>query len=121
MQSLRPLVGNTASLAVLSGASGVEPATQEELRFLQGLIHADIQPIVRAYGSVLGHGIEAHFITGIALAALAVSKGAFYAPFDRPGRERMLGGACRRVLVTGFGHWRGEALAVVEAAAEGGP
>jgi 3-oxoacyl-[acyl-carrier-protein] synthase II len=121
MQSLRPLVGNTASLAVLSGASGVEPATREELRFLQGLIRADIQPIVRAYGSVLGHGIEAHFITGIALAALAVSKGAFYAPFDRPGRERMLGGACRRVLVTGFGHWRGEALAVVEAAGEGGP
>jgi len=121
MQSLKPLMDNTASLAVLSGASGVEPTTHEERRYLQGLTDAGMRPTVRAYGSVLGHGIEAHFITGIALAALAVSKGAFYAPFEGPGRERMPDGACRKVLVTGFGHWRGEALAVVEAVAEGRP
>lgn len=118
-QSLMPRIGPKPPLAVLSGASGVEPATREEQRFLQGLAGARLRPTVRAYGSVLGHGIEAHFITGVALAALAVSKGAFYAPFDRSGCERMLGEACRKVLVTCFGHWRGEALALVEAMPEG--
>jgi 3-oxoacyl-[acyl-carrier-protein] synthase II len=121
MRSLIPFIEAGPPLAVLSGASGVEPATQEERRFLQGLARARLRPTVRAYGSLLGHGIEAHFITGVALAALALSKGAFYAPFDRQGCERMLGDACREVLVTCFGHWRGEALAVVEAVPEPRP
>jgi 3-oxoacyl-[acyl-carrier-protein] synthase II len=121
MQAFTPLIEGKGPLAVLSGASGVEPVTQEELRFLEGLAGAGLEPSIRAYGSVLGHGIEAHFITGVALAALALWKRAFYAPFDRSGREREWGGACSRALVTGFGHWRGEALGLLEAVADDRP
>jgi 3-oxoacyl-[acyl-carrier-protein] synthase II len=118
---LAPHVGELAPLAVLSGASGVEPATGEELGYLDGLAGMGLRPASRAYGSLLGHGLEAHLLTGVALAALALSKRTFFPPFERTDRERVLGEACRRVLVTGFGHWRGEALALVEAVAGARP
>jgi 3-oxoacyl-[acyl-carrier-protein] synthase II len=114
-RALAPSIGETAPLAVLSGASGVEAATGEELRYLEGLAGAGLRPTVRAWGSVMGHGLEAHFLTGVALAALALWKRSFYPPFDRSRRERELGEACRRVLVTCFGHWRGEAVGLVQA------
>ena len=103
-------------LAVLSGASGVEPVTSEERDFLTGLERRGFRPRVRAWGSLLGHGIEAHVFAGLALAALAVSKGAFYPPFG--ATEAATDGAAppERILVTCLGHWRGEALAFVESA-----
>lgn len=103
-------------LPVLSGASGVEPITSQERAFLKQLESRDWLPVVRAYGSVLGHSVEAHFITGVALAAMAVSRRSFFAPFDASDVERPFQGVPRRVLVTGFGHWRGEGLALLEAA-----
>jgi 3-oxoacyl-[acyl-carrier-protein] synthase II len=103
------------SLAVLSGASGTEPATGEERDFLQGLQGKGYAAPVRAYGGWLGHTVEAHFPAGIALAALALQSGALFPPaatdfetaFTRP---------LERVLVTGVGHWRGEALALLQRA-----
>ncbi|MCL4768275.1 MAG: beta-ketoacyl-ACP synthase [Hyphomicrobiaceae bacterium] len=103
-------------LAVLSGVSGVEPVTGQERAFLQGLEARGYHPAVRAHGTVLGHALEAHFIAGVALAALAVSRQAYFPPFDVSGVERPLEGAPRQILVTGLGHWRGEGLALVEAA-----
>ncbi len=102
-------------LAVLSGASGAEPATGEELAFLTGLGAEGLPAAIRAYGSLLGHAVEAHFPAGIALAALALSHGSFYPPFDASGVERPFTGAPSQVMVTSFGHWRGEGLAVVTA------
>ena len=65
---------------------------------------------------MLGHGLEAQFPAGLALAALALSRGKFYAPFDVASRvETPFTGPLERILVTGFGHWRGEGLGVVEA------
>ncbi len=104
------------SLPVLSGASGVELVTSEERRFLDEIAARGFSPAVRAYGTVLGHTIEAHFITGVALAALAISRQNYFSPFDDSGLEQPLQGPQRRILVTGFGHWRGEGLALVEAA-----
>lgn len=100
-------------LAVLSGASGAEPITADELEFLDGMKEAGFHPLVRAWGSILGHSLEAHFIAGMALAAMSVCEGSFYPPFDQSGRE--LTGQARTdgVLVTAFGHWRGEALGFV--------
>jgi 3-oxoacyl-[acyl-carrier-protein] synthase II len=121
LQPLLPLIADNPSLAVLSGASGVEPATREEGRFLQYLGTVTRNPAVRAYGSVLGHGIEAHFLSGVALAALAISKRSFYAPFGGTDREREVTGECRQCLVTAFGHWRGEALGLVEAISGAAP
>jgi 3-oxoacyl-[acyl-carrier-protein] synthase II len=117
MQALSPLIGDHRRLGILSGASGVEPVTCEERWFLEEM-PAGRDDAVRAYGSALGHGVEAHFITGVALAALALSKQSFYAPFDRTERQLAVDLACDQVVVTSFGHCCGEALGLVETVAE---
>ena len=103
-------------LPVLSGASGVEPALAAELAFLRGLEADGYYPLIRAFGSVLGHGVEAHFPMGVALAALAVARGEFYPPFDDSREEDVALKRTESILVTGVGHWRGEGLALVRAA-----
>ena len=102
-------------LVILSGASGAAPATDEELSFLDTLAKHGRTPVTRAYGSVLGHGVEAHFPAGIGLAALALKHGRIPPPLGPPGIEQPFSGTVDRVLVTGVGHWRGEGLALVEA------
>lgn len=99
---------------VLSGASGVEPITSEERSLLGGLEGAGLVGPVRAYGSRLGHGVEAHFPLGVALAALALEQGMFFPPFETSGVEQPFDGAPERILVTALGHWRGEGLALLE-------
>lgn len=101
-------------LQVLSGASGVEPATKEEQSFLKGLMVAGMVNAVRAYGSRLGHGVEAHFPLGVALSALALRDGEFYPPFDGGEFDLPFSGVPEQILVTGIGHWRGEGLALLE-------
>ncbi|TCZ61262.1 beta-ketoacyl-ACP synthase [Roseicella aquatilis] len=86
--------------AVMSGATGITAPTAAEAAFLAGLRAAGPeQGPVRHTADLIGHAIEAAFPANLALAALAVQAGA--AP---------------QVLVTGFGAWRGEALALVEPA-----
>ena len=102
---------------MLSGASGVEPATAEELEFLEGLDGDFFMPVVRAYGSRLGHTVEAHFPLGVALGAIAIAQRRFFQPFERHGNVEVPlkdGQPIDRVLVTGVGHWRGEGLAIIE-------
>ena len=96
--------------AVLSGATGMAPATAEERDFLTA--HGDLA--VRAIGSYLGHGLEPQFPMNVALAAVAVGHGSLFPPCDSTGLERPMSGDLQQVLVTGVGHWRGEALALVE-------
>jgi 3-oxoacyl-[acyl-carrier-protein] synthase II len=98
-------------LGVISGATGVEPVAAEERAFLQDL--AARGAVVRTPGSLLGHGVEAGFPANCALGALALARGGFYAPMD-PGLDAPHQGGVDRVLVTGFGQWRGEALALLE-------
>jgi 3-oxoacyl-[acyl-carrier-protein] synthase II len=100
-----------ASLAVLSGASGVDPATADERAFFSK--HPGLA--VRATGSHLGHGIEPQFAFNIALAAIALGEGRLFPSFDRTGFERAMDAPLRQVAVTGVGHWRGEGLALLEA------
>lgn len=108
----------TGPLPVLSGASGVAPATDEELSFFQRLTARGRDPIVRAYGSLMGHGVEAHLPAGIALAALALRHGQLPPPSETEDIELPLTGPVDRVLVTGVGHWRGEGLALLERISE---
>ena len=96
--------------AVLSGATGSEPATGEERVFLES--HSDLA--VRATGSYLGHGMEPQFPMNVALAAVALGHGSLFPPCDATGLERPMSGQLRQVLVTAVGHWRGESLALVE-------
>ena len=98
-------------VAILSGATGVEPATSEERDFLTS--HPDIA--VRATGTYLGHGIEPQFPMNVALAAITVGHGKLFPAHDASGVERPMNGALEQVVVTGVGHWRGEGLALVEA------
>ncbi|MSP32432.1 MAG: beta-ketoacyl-ACP synthase [Pseudolabrys sp.] len=98
--------------AVLSGASGANPATAEERAFLStrdGLA-------VRAAGSYVGHGIEPQFPMNVALATVALQHGSLFPPCDSSGMERPMSGDLTQVLVTSVGHWRGEGLALVERA-----
>lgn len=95
--------------AVISGASGAEPATVEERTFLDG--HAELA--VRATATRIGHGVEPQFAMNIALAAMAIKRRALF-PSCNPS-ERAANGELTQVVVTGVGHWRGEGLALVEA------
>ena len=92
--------------AVLAGATGVAGPTGEELAFLDTLGLP-----VRATATALGHSMEPSFVANIALAADAVARGALFAPLE--AGEAAMAGALRQVLVTGWGHWRGEGMALV--------
>lgn len=95
--------------AVISGASGAPAATQEEAEFLRS-----VRLPVRGTATALGHSLEPSFPANLALAAMALSRRRLFAPLE--AGEQALTADLRQVLVTSWGHWRGEALAVVEAA-----
>ncbi len=103
---------NIGHMAILSGATGANPATAEERTFLES--HADLA--VRATGSYLGHGLEPQFAMNIALATIALGHGSLFPACDTTGLEKPINGALSQILVTGVGHWRGEGLALVDRA-----
>ena len=90
--------------AVVSGATGAAGPTEEEAGFLADLRDAGpAQGAVRHTAEAIGHAIEAAFPANLALGALALAQ-----PEAPP-----------QALVTGFGAWRGEALALLEPVREG--
>ena len=97
--------------AIITGATGAEPATAEEQTFLRN--HAGFP--VRATGTMFGHTMETQFPLGIALAALSLSRGALFPPNDSTGLEIDMQDAPTQIVVVGAGHWRGEGMALVEA------
>ncbi len=96
--------------AAISGASGAEPATAEERAWLTTV--PDLP--VRATGTYLGHGFEPQFVTNIALATVALGREKLFAPSC--GFEAAMDKPLAQVVVTSVGHWRGEGMALVEAA-----
>ena len=109
-QSLAPRHASGRS-AVISGATGAEPATGEERAWLATLPGVP----VRATGSALGHGFEPQFAMNIALAALALGRQKLFPPADSSGVEQAYEGPLDQIAVTAVGHWRGEGMALVEA------
>ena len=97
--------------AVISGAAGIAAATAEETEFMRGLGMP-----VRATATAFGHSMEPSFPASLALAAMSLSKHRLFAPLETADLEATLATDLRQVLVTSWGHWRGEALAVVETA-----
>ncbi|MBV1799086.1 beta-ketoacyl-ACP synthase [Siccirubricoccus sp. G192] len=96
-EQIRPLLRD--GYAVLSGATGAAAPGTEEAGFLADLRESGpAQGPLRYSADLIGHTVEAAFPANLALAALAL------------GQD----GAPAQVLVTGFGLWRGEALALVE-------
>jgi 3-oxoacyl-[acyl-carrier-protein] synthase II len=101
-------------LPVLTGCSGVQPQLNEELEFLLGLSDKGIEPAIRGVTSVLGNTLETQFPVNVILASLAISRGAFFDPFDDSGVEQSHSGQPQQVLISNWGHWRGESLALVD-------
>jgi len=97
--------------AIITGATGAEPATSEERTFLGE--HRDFA--VRASGTMFGHTVETQFPLGIGLAALSISRGALFPPNDPTGLEVEMSTPPSQIVVVGAGHWRGEGMALVEA------
>jgi 3-oxoacyl-[acyl-carrier-protein] synthase II len=102
---------NDDKAAIITGATGVEPATSEERAFLKA--HGKLP--VRATGTAFGHTMEAQFPLGIALAALSVSRGALFPPGGSSSVEVEMSESPSQIVVIGTGHWRGEGMALVEA------
>jgi 3-oxoacyl-[acyl-carrier-protein] synthase II len=96
--------------AVISGASGAEPATTEERTWLNTLTGLP----VRATGTRIGHGLEPQFVMNIALATVALTHEKLFAPTSSSGPEIAMEGAPTQAVVTGVGHWHGEGMALVE-------
>ena len=94
--------------AVISGASGLEPAMSAEHAVLK-----DIGLPIRNTGTYIGHGIEAQFTANLAIACAAVEHGKLY---PAAGAADVGAGPpnLSQVVVTGVGNWRGEGLALFE-------
>ena len=99
-------------VAVISGATGAEPATAEERAWLTAI--PDVP--ARATGTHVGHGIEPQFVMNIALATVALGHEKLFSPAASSGPEKVMESALAQVVVTSVGHWRGEGMALVEAA-----
>ncbi len=98
--------------AILSGACGAGALTAEEHEFLAALPGA---PPVRGTAAALGHSMEASFLANIGLAITCLEQGRLFAPLaPAEPLEARDGGAADRILVTSWGHYRGEALALIE-------
>ena len=100
-----------AKRAIISGATGAQPATSEEKTFLA----AHNGTAIRSTGTSFGHALDAQFPLGLGLAALAVSRGKLFAANDASGFETDMADKPDQIVVIGTGHWRGEGMALVEA------
>ncbi len=96
-----------ARTLILSGASGARAATDAERRALQ----TDGAGALRAFSTRLGHLKEAQFPFAVALAALAIDRGAAYPAFD-PG-EADFEGVPEKVLATTVGYHLYEGMALL--------
>jgi 3-oxoacyl-[acyl-carrier-protein] synthase II len=108
-QRLAPAAPGGAA-AMISGASGAEPATGEERAFLAA--HSDVP--VRATGSLIGHGFEPQIVMNTAIATLALRHGKLFPPDAEGGIERDSQTVPERIVVTSVGVVRGEGMALVE-------
>jgi 3-oxoacyl-[acyl-carrier-protein] synthase II len=92
----------------LSGASGAHAATAAEKAAFDALPNVAL----RGFGSRTGHMKEAQFPFAVALAALAMHKGAAYPAFDA-ATEKAASGAPERALATAIGYHVFEGAALI--------
>jgi 3-oxoacyl-[acyl-carrier-protein] synthase II len=112
MDALRPHISGKAA-SVLSGATGVKSLTADELDFLEARQKTGEIDAIRAPASLLGVGMEASFPALVALGAMALSRKGFYRPYDTSGVEAPVRAAPESIVLTSWGHWRGEGLGLL--------
>jgi len=93
--------------AIISGASGLEPATSAELTVLK-----EFGLPVRNAGTYIGHGVDAQFAANIGIASAVLEHGKLFAPAGS-GDTGESPPALSQIVVTSVGNWRGEGLAVI--------
>ena len=97
-----------AHAAVISGASGLEPATSAERRAL-----GKFGLPVRNTGTYIGHGVEAQFAANLAVGCAVIEHGKLFAPTGG-GDAGSSPPSLSQLVVTSVGAWRGEGLALLE-------
>ena len=97
-----------AHCAVISGASGLEPATSAELAVLK-----EIGLPVRNTGTYIGHGVDTQFMANLGIGCAVIERGKLFAPTGT-GDSGASAPGLRQIVVTSIGNWRGEGLALIE-------
>jgi 3-oxoacyl-[acyl-carrier-protein] synthase II len=110
-EKIAPRLGGKAS-AVLSGACGAGRITAEEHNFLAGRSDA---AQVRGTAAAMGHTMEASFLANLGLAITCLEQGRLFPALspNEPIETRGSDGA-DRLMITSWGHYRGEGLALIE-------
>jgi 3-oxoacyl-[acyl-carrier-protein] synthase II len=106
--ALGPML-DPAHAAILSGASGAAAVTGEE----HAVLAASGLPW-RGTTTALGHSLEGAFPGNLALAVATLQEGVLFPALDPAEPDATP--ALQQVVVTSLGHWRGEGVALVEAA-----
>lgn len=96
-----------ADTLVFCGASGIPELSARELAFFNDHFP---EAALRTYGAVVGHGLEAQFLTGLTLACLALDDARPVRPMA-PGVDAETSTPADSAIVTTIGHIRGEGLA----------
>ena len=99
-----------AHAAVISGATGIEPATSAERRAIE-----EFGLPVRNTGTYIGHGIEAQFAANLGIGCVVLEHGKLFPPTGSADKGESPP-SLSQLIVTGVGSWRGEGLALIERA-----
>ncbi|MGV8936886.1 MAG: beta-ketoacyl-ACP synthase [Allorhizobium sp.] len=111
LERMAGLMGNVdpSDTLIFSGASGLHDLAAREKAMLEKTFAG---AALRGYGGVTGHGLEAQFPLGLALAALALDKRATVPVFDATHETAMMKPA-GHAIVTTVGYTRGEGMALL--------
>ena len=94
--------------AIISGASGFEPATSAELAVLK-----EIGLPVRNTGTYIGHGVDTQFMANLGIGCAAIEHGKLFSPTGSGDFGDSPPGLSQ-IVVTCVGNWRGEGLGLIE-------
>lgn len=109
------LDGETALL--LSGATGAGAITAEERQFITTLGEGGHSFAVRGTAQAFGNAVEASFLQNVIVGLESLKRGNVFSPLvDDPLEECVQSADVRQTLITGWGHARGEAMALLERA-----
>jgi len=108
-EAISPQV-DRAHAAVISGATGIEPATSAERRAIE-----EFGLPVRNTGTYIGHGIEAQFAANLGIGCVALEHGKLFPPTGSADKGESPP-SLSQLIVTSVGSWRGEGLALLERA-----